>query len=100
MSKTSDFGKIGKRGVLIIPAALRRRYRLEEGSLLMVEPREEGILLRPVMALPVEIYSPERQAELLLQNAVDAEDYAWAEQQVRAMGLDPAALGPQRGKRR
>ena len=28
----------------------------------------------------------------LFANAVDAEDYAWAERQVRDMGLDPAKL--------
>jgi AbrB family looped-hinge helix DNA binding protein len=90
MSQSNEYGKVGKRGVLVIPAGLRRRYRLEEGSLVAVEPREEGILLRPVVALPVETYTPERKAELLLANAVDAEDRAWAEKQVRALGLDPA----------
>ena len=94
MSTTKDVSRIGKRGALIIPADLRRRYRLEEGSLLSVEAREEGLLLRPVVALPVETYSPERKAELLLANAVDAADRAWAEAQVRALGLDPADFAP------
>ena len=39
--------------------------------------------------MPVEVYSPERKAELLLSNTVNAKDYAWACQEVRAMGLDP-----------
>jgi AbrB family looped-hinge helix DNA binding protein len=95
MNKTaSEYGKVGKRGALVIPAALRKRYRLEEGSLLEIQSREEGLLLRPVVAFPVETYSPERRAELLLANAVDAGDYAWAEKQVRALGLDPAAFAP------
>ena len=39
--------------------------------------------------MPVEIYSPERRAEFLLTNAVDAEDYREAVRQVKRMGLDP-----------
>ncbi|MEW6183104.1 MAG: AbrB/MazE/SpoVT family DNA-binding domain-containing protein [Bacillota bacterium] len=39
--------RIGKRGTVVIPASLRRAYNLDEGSFLVAEPREEGILLRP-----------------------------------------------------
>lgn len=41
---------------------------------------------------PVEVYSPERIAEFLLSNAVDADDYAEALEEVRRMGLDPDAI--------
>ena len=99
MRTTSEFGKLGKRGAVILPAALRRRYRLEEGSLFAVEAREDGILLRPVVALPVETYTPERKAELLLANAVDAADRAWAEAEVRKLGLDPADFAPAKKRR-
>ncbi|MBI5586303.1 MAG: AbrB/MazE/SpoVT family DNA-binding domain-containing protein [Deltaproteobacteria bacterium] len=81
--------RIGKRGVVVIPAGLRRKYRLEEGSLMVAEERAEGILLRPVATVPIEIYSLKRQAEFLLNNAVDLADYAWAVKQVQKMGLDP-----------
>jgi hypothetical protein len=40
----------------------------------------------------VEIYTPERRAEFLLSNAVDAEDYARAVEEVRKLGLDPATI--------
>lgn len=82
-------GKIGKRGTYVIPAELRRRYGLEEGTLVIAEGKEDGVLIRPAVALPVETYSPERKAEFLLTNAVDAEDYARAVKAVRQMGLDP-----------
>ncbi len=82
-------GKIGKRGTYVIPAELRRRYGLEEGTLVIAEGKEDGVLIRPAVALPVEIYSPERKAEFLLTNAVDAEDYARAVKAVRKMGIDP-----------
>ena len=84
--------KVGKRGVVILPAALRRQYGLEEGTLLLAERRDDGILLRPAVALPVEYYPPERQAALLLSTAVDAADYQRACAVVRQMGLDPETI--------
>jgi len=81
--------KIGRRGTVVLPAALRKEYKLEEGSLLIVEPVSDGILLRPALALSVERYTPERKAQFLLNNAVNAEDYAWAVEEVKKLGLDP-----------
>jgi AbrB family looped-hinge helix DNA binding protein len=89
---TLETTKMGKRGTVVIPVALRRRFGFEEGSLVVVEVRDEGILIRPAVAMPVEIYTPERRAEFLLSNAVDAGDYARAVEEVRKMGLDPATI--------
>lgn len=83
-----DVSKVGKRGTVVIPAPLRRRFGIEEGSLVVAEATEEGILIRPAIAMPVEIYAPQRKVEFLLSNAVDADDYAWAVQEARRMGLD------------
>ncbi|MFZ1932783.1 MAG: AbrB/MazE/SpoVT family DNA-binding domain-containing protein [Thermoguttaceae bacterium] len=84
-----EIGKIGKRGTVVIPAALRRRFALNEGAMVIIEEGEEGVSLRPAVALPVEIYSPERKAEFLLNNAVTKADYRWAVKEVRRLGLDP-----------
>ena len=84
--------RVGKRGTIVIPAALRRRFGIEEGSLVIAEGREEGILIRPAVAVPLESYTPKRRAEFLLSNAVDAEDYARAQEEVRKMGFEPAAI--------
>ncbi len=67
-------GKIGKRGTIVIPARLRRRYDITEGSLVIAEPHEDGILVRPAVVLPVEVCTPVRRVELLLANAIDAPD--------------------------
>ena len=75
-----------------MPDALPRRFGIEEGSLVIVEDREEGILIRPAVVVPLEGYTPKRRAEFLLSNALDEEDYARAEEEVRKMGLDPAAI--------
>jgi len=52
--------RVGKRGAVVIPAALRRRFGIEEGSLLIAEGREENILLRPALAVPLKSYSLEK----------------------------------------
>lgn len=87
-----ETSKVGKRGVVVIPARMRRRFGLEEGSLIIAEEREDGILIRPAIAMPVEIYTPERQAEFLLSNAIDTAEYQEAVNEVRQMGLDPGKI--------
>lgn len=62
---------------------------MDEGSLVLIEEHEDGVLIRPAVALPVEVYTPERRAEFLLGSAVDPEDYERARGEVRSMGLDP-----------
>jgi AbrB family looped-hinge helix DNA binding protein len=90
-----DTTKVGKRGTVVIPAALRPHFGIEEGSLVMIEVRDEGILIRPAVAMPVEIYTPECRAEFLLTNAVDLADYAGFVEEVRKMGrLMRAAATP------
>ena len=86
---SSITSRVGKRGTIVVPAALRRQYGLEEGALVIAEEREDGILLRPAVAFPVEIYSRERRAEFLLNNAVDEDDYRNAVAEVQKLGLDP-----------
>lgn len=88
----AEISKVGKRGVVVIPAPLRRRFGIHEGSLVIAEEREEGILLRPSVTLPIERYSPKRRAEFLLSNAADKNDYARAVEEVRKMGLDPSDI--------
>ena len=92
--------KIGKRGAVVIPAGLRRKYGFEEGSLVVAEAREEGVLLRPAVALPLERYTPERKAEFLLNNAVTPRDYAWALEEVKKMGIDPKTIPHEKPKSR
>jgi AbrB family looped-hinge helix DNA binding protein len=81
--------KVGKRGAIIVPANLRKRFGIEEGTLVIAEEQENGILLRPAIVVPVERYTPERRAEFLLSNAIDAADYREARKEVRKLGLDP-----------
>lgn len=84
--------RIGRRGTVVIPARLRRKFGLDEGTSVLVEELPEGVVIRPAVTVPVEIYTPERRAEFLLTNAVDAKDYARARREVMRMGLDPQAI--------
>ncbi|MGA9068786.1 MAG: AbrB/MazE/SpoVT family DNA-binding domain-containing protein [Terracidiphilus sp.] len=86
--------QIGKRGTIVIPAKLRKRYRLDEGGTMLMEEREDGILMRPAVttAVDVEVYTPLRLAEFFLNNAMDKDDYQEARAEVVAMGMDPDSI--------
>jgi len=91
-----ETSKVGRRGTVVIPAKLRKRFGIGEGSLVIAEETDRGILIRPAVALPVESYSPERIAEFILSNAADPDDYASAVEEVRRMDLDPGSIPHQR----
>ena len=92
--------KIGKRGTVVIPAPIRQKYGFKNGSQLIVEERQDGVMLRPVVTLPIEIYTAERRAEFLLNNTVTIEEYKAAVKEVQKMGLDPATIPHKKPKKR
>jgi antitoxin PrlF len=51
------------RGVICLPAALRRAVGLRPNDQVIAEATPDGILLRPAVTLPVEHYSAARIAE-------------------------------------
>jgi hypothetical protein len=69
---------------------------MEEGSVVLVEAGSEGVVIRPAAAVPIEVYTPERRAALLLESAIDADDYARARDEVESMGLDPDSIPHER----
>jgi len=54
---------ITNRGVITLPAKLRQALGLKAEDHLIAETTPEGLLLRPAVTLPIEIYSPERERE-------------------------------------
>lgn len=95
-----ELGKVGKRGTIVLPAKLRRQYGIEEGTMVVAEEAPYGILIRPAVVLPIEIYTPERKAEFLLANAVDKKDYEEAKAEVRRLGLDPGKIRARKPRKR
>lgn len=87
-----EAAKVGKRGTIVVPAKLRRRFGIEEGSMVTAEERDDGILIRPAVVIPVERYTRERKAEFLLSTATSATDYRRARKEVKKLGLDPDAV--------
>lgn len=84
--------RVGKRGAIIVPVNLRKRFGIEEGTIVTAEEKDDGILIRPAVVIPVERYTPERKAEFLLSNAVNEADYRKARTAVRKLGLDPDSI--------
>lgn len=54
---------ITSRGVVTLPAKLRQALGLKADDQLIAETTSEGLLLRPAVTLPIEIYSDERMRE-------------------------------------
>ena len=54
---------VTSRGVVTLPAKLRRALGLKADDQLIAETTEEGLLLRPAVTLPVEMYTEKRIRE-------------------------------------
>jgi antitoxin PrlF len=61
---------INSRGAITVPAKLRQAMGLKPDDQLIAETTPEGLLLRPVVTLPVEMYTPKREQEF---DAAEAE---------------------------
>ena len=54
---------VTSRGVVTLPAKLRQAMGLSADDQLIAETVPEGLLLRPAVTLPVEVYTPERERQ-------------------------------------
>ena len=54
---------VSRRGVVTLPAKLRQALGIKADDQLIAETTPEGLLLRPAVTLPIEIYSDERIRE-------------------------------------
>jgi len=54
---------INERGVITIPIKMREAFGLKANDELIIEQNEQGILLRPSVVVPIEIYTEERITE-------------------------------------
>jgi antitoxin PrlF len=60
---------ITSRGVITLPAKLRQALGLKAEDHLIAEATPDGLLLRPAVTLPVEIYAPAREREFDAEEA-------------------------------
>ena len=61
---------INNRGVVTLPAKLRHALGLKANDQLIAETTPQGLLPRPAVTLPLELYTPERLQEF---DAAEAE---------------------------
>lgn len=54
---------LSSRGIVTLPAKLRRALGLKADDQLIAETTTEGLLLRPAVTLPLELYTPARERE-------------------------------------
>lgn len=54
---------LSSRGLITLPSKLRHALGLKADDQLIAETTPEGILLRPAVTLPLELYSPQRLQE-------------------------------------
>jgi AbrB family looped-hinge helix DNA binding protein len=86
---------ITSRGVVTLPAKLRQALGLKADDQLIAETTPEGLLLRPAVTLPLEVYTPEREREFDAAEADLATVLAVREPRSR-----PAPAAPANGSRR
>jgi len=54
---------INNRGTITIPVRMREAFGLKADDELIIEDTEAGLLLRPSVAVPIEMYTEQRIAE-------------------------------------
>ena len=67
---------ISGRGLISLPAKMREAVGIRPQDNLIAETTPEGILLRPAVTVPIEIYTDERIAEF---DQAEAELAAWVQ---------------------
>ncbi|MCA1684503.1 MAG: hypothetical protein LC745_00655 [Planctomycetia bacterium] len=63
--KRSHVVQVGGRGTLTLPGALRKRYAIDENSLLQITEEPEGFLVRTVRVVPADAPEPADLGQLL-----------------------------------
>jgi AbrB family looped-hinge helix DNA binding protein len=61
---------VSGRGQVTLPSAVRARLRIREGSLLLLYEEEGRLVLNPAAVAPVDTYSDDQIAELVLQDRI------------------------------
>lgn len=61
--------QVTERGVVSLPAKMRSLLGIRGKDVLLAETTPEGILLRPTVTLPVELYSTDRLQEFDVEEA-------------------------------
>jgi len=69
---------VSRRGVITLPARLRKALGVKADDVLIAETTSEGLLLRPAVTLPLEVYTEDRIREF---DESEAELASWLDRQ-------------------
>jgi bifunctional DNA-binding transcriptional regulator/antitoxin component of YhaV-PrlF toxin-antitoxin module len=95
MLKSTMSGTVGKRGAIVLPAATRRRYGLEDGTLFISEECVNGILIRPAKAVPTDLAELRNSIQQGIDE-LDRGDGIEGEEAIRRFKKKTAALRSQK----
>jgi len=90
---------ITSRGVITLPAKLRAALGIKADDQMIAEATPEGLLLRPAVTLPVEIYTPLREREFDEAEAELAAAMTLRDQAPPQVASRPAKAGRRRTAR-
>lgn len=87
-----EMRRIGKHWTVALPCVPERFYRerhVGNGWLAMVDPYPDGLHFLPAWANAIDVYPPERMAQLLFYDVEDENTYQWWREEVLKLGMDP-----------
>jgi bifunctional DNA-binding transcriptional regulator/antitoxin component of YhaV-PrlF toxin-antitoxin module len=84
-----EFLQMGKRGTVVIPAKLRKKFGMTDGCLLGIREVDGAVELRLAKVLSVDGDARLKMAQRLLSGAEDLGEYFAAMEEVRRMGFEP-----------
>lgn len=68
--------KVSSRGQITLPASIRKRVGIQEGSAVVIEDRGNEVVLKPAAIFEIEIYSDKQIAEWEAADRMSADEKA------------------------
>lgn len=68
--------KVSSRGQITLPASIRKRIGIQEGSAVVIEDRGSEVVLKPAAIFEIEIYSGKQIAEWEAADRMSADEKA------------------------
>ena len=68
--------KVSSRGQITLPASMRKRVGIHEGSSVIIEDRDDEIVLKPAAFFEIEMYSDKQIAEWEEADRMSADEKA------------------------
>jgi antitoxin PrlF len=65
---------VSNRGQLTLPSDLRKRFGIDKGGVVVLEERDNELVLKPAVVLEIEMYSDRQIAEWDAEDRLDPAD--------------------------